>query len=97
MMPLINRELDLRGFSEPVPVMETQRTIEHLQYGDILLVTTTDPRTLRDLDAFCNLTGNTLLQSTQEDNEYSFLIRKQHNPARQGTSRDSACGNTIAP
>ena len=35
MMPLINRELDLRGFSEPVPVMETQRTIEHLQHGDI--------------------------------------------------------------
>ena len=78
MMPLINRELDLRGFSEPVPVMETQRTIGHLQHGDILLVTTTDRKTLKDFSEFCDLTGNELLQSTEEDNEFSFLIRKQH-------------------
>ena len=77
MIHLIKEELDLRGFSEPVPVMETQRSIERLQHGDILLVTTTDRKTLRDFDDFCDLTGNQLLQSTEEDNEFSFLIRKQ--------------------
>lgn len=80
MMHLIKQELDLRGFSEPLPVMETQRTIERLQHGDILLVTTTDRKTLRDFDDFCNLTGNELLQSTEEDDEFSFLIRKQQKP-----------------
>ena len=77
MIHLIKEELDLRGFSEPVPVMETQRTIERLQHGDILLVTTTDRKTLSDFDDFCDLSGNELLQSTEEDNEFSFLIRKQ--------------------
>ena len=77
MMYLIKQELDLRGFSEPLPVMKTQRTIERLQHGDILLVTTTDRKTLRDFDDYCNLTGNELLQSTEEDDEFSFLIRTQ--------------------
>ena len=77
MIHLIKEELDLRGFNEPVPMMETQRSIERLQHGDILLVTTTDRKTLRDFDDFCDLTGNQLLQSTEEDNEFSFLIRKQ--------------------
>lgn len=81
MTQLISRELDLRGFSEPVPVMEIHRTIEHLAPGDILLVTTTDRKTLRDFNGFCELAGHVLLQSTEEDNEFSFLIRKQHVPA----------------
>ena len=58
MIHLIKEELDLRGYSEPVPVMETQRTIERLQHGDILLVTTTDRNTLKNFDDFCDLTGN---------------------------------------
>ena len=85
MTQLISRELDLRGFSEPVPVMETQRTIEHLALGDILLVTTTDRKTLRDINVFCELAGHALLQSTEEDNEFSFLIRKQHTSPGQQT------------
>ena len=77
MYNLINRQLDLRGYSEPAPVIRTHRVIDELHDGDILLITTSDRSTLKDFYAYCALTGNELLQSTEEDNEFTFLIRKQ--------------------
>lgn len=76
MNALINRQLDLRGFHEPVPVLQTQHTIDDLRNGEVLLITTSDRNTLHDMDAWCTQTGNTLLQSSEEDGEFTFMIRK---------------------
>lgn len=77
MATLITRELDLRGMNEPIPVFKTHKAINDLQAGEILLVTTTDRGTLRDFDSYCERTGCTVLQSTEEDNIFTFLIRKE--------------------
>ena len=92
MAPLITRELDLRGLNEPMPVFKTHKAIDGLQTGDILLVTTTDRGTLRDFDSYCERTGCTVLQSTEEDNIFTFLIRKEQQPnwLQSGHSRHDA-------
>ena len=77
MIPLINRELDVRGYSEPVPLISTRRAINELNVGEVLLVYTTDRGTLKDFDIWCEQTGNLLLQSSEQDSEFSFLICKQ--------------------
>ena len=76
MFPQINRELDLRGFNEPIPVIKTHHAIDSLEDGDVLMVTTTDRGTLADLYAYCSQTGNILLQSMEDAGEFTFLIRK---------------------
>ena len=76
MNTLITRELDLRGLIEPVPVLQTQRAIDNLHTGEVLLITTTGRNTLQDVGAWCEQTGNTLLQSSEEDGEFTFIIRK---------------------
>jgi len=76
MTALINRQLDLRGFHEPVPITRTRHAIDDLRTGEVLLITTTDRDTLHDMDAWCTATGNTLLQSSEEDGEFTFMIRK---------------------
>ena len=76
MMPLINRELDLRGFCEPIPLISTNQAIDELNDGDVLLVITTDRGTLKDFDVWCQQTGNLLLQSSEQDSEFTFLICK---------------------
>jgi len=73
---LITRELDLRGLTKPVPVLKTQHAINNLNNGEVLLITTTDRNTLQDMDTWCEQTGNTLLQSSEEDGEFTFIIRK---------------------
>ena len=76
MIPLINRELDVRGCSEPIPLMSAHRAIDELHDGDVLLVITTDRDTLKDFDVWCEQTGNLLLQSSEQDSEFTFLICK---------------------
>lgn len=76
MTALINRQLDLRGSHEPVPIEQTRHAIYDLKNGEVLLITATDRNTLHDMDTWCTQTGNTLLQSSEEDGEYTFIIRK---------------------
>ena len=76
METLINRELDLRGLSEPVRVLRTRHALHDMQAGDVLMVTTTDRDTLLDLGT-CELSGNALLLSMEEDDMYTFLLRKR--------------------
>jgi tRNA 2-thiouridine synthesizing protein A len=76
MTALINRQLDLRGYHEPVSIAQTRHAIDELRNGEILLITTNDRNTLHNMDAWCRQTGNTLLQSSEEDGEFTFMIRK---------------------
>lgn len=76
MTALINRQLDLRGFHGPVPIVKTRHAIDDLRNGEVLLVTTTDRKTMHELDAWCTQTGNSLLQSSEEGGEFTFMIRK---------------------
>jgi len=73
---VITRELDLRGLTEPVPVLKTQHAIDGLHAGEVLLITTTDRNTQQNMDTWCEQTGNTLLQSSEENGEFTFMIRK---------------------
>ena len=41
------------------------------------MVTTTDRDTLLDFGTYCELSGNTLLLSMEEDDMYTFLLRKR--------------------
>ena len=76
METLINRELDLRGLNEPVPVLRTRHALHDMQPGDVLMVTTTDRCALSDFRIYCELSGTTMLLSMEEDDMYIILLRK---------------------
>ena len=71
-----NQTLDARGLNCPLPILRTKKSLGALQSGDTLKVVATDPGSLKDMQAFCTQTGNTLLSSAQQGNDYEFLIRK---------------------
>ena len=70
------KKLDVRGDNCPLPILRTRATLKEMQSGDVLQVIATDPGSVRDIESFCNQTGNTLLQSQEITGEYNFLIRK---------------------
>jgi tRNA 2-thiouridine synthesizing protein A len=69
-------ELDARGLNCPLPILRAKKSIKELTAGQVLRIVATDTGAVKDFQAFCNQTGNELLSSQEEGNEFTFMIRK---------------------
>lgn len=75
-MSEVNQELDARGLNCPLPILRAKKAIAGMSAGEVLKVLATDPGAVKDFEAFCNQTGNELLQSANAGDGFEFLIRK---------------------
>ena len=71
-----DQELDARGLNCPLPILRAKKSIAALGSGQVLRIIATDPGSVKDFEAFCKQTGNTLVSSGQAEGAYEFLIRK---------------------
>ncbi len=69
--------LDARGLNCPLPILKTKKAIKEVPVGETLKVLSTDPGSVKDMDAFCRTTGNDLLESGQDGDTFTFLIRRK--------------------
>ena len=76
MNTLATQSLDARGMNCPLPILRTKKTLSALNTGDTLSITSTDPGSVKDMQSFCNQTGNVLVSSNANQGEFVFLIRK---------------------
>ncbi|MGB5281419.1 MAG: sulfurtransferase TusA family protein [Arenicellales bacterium] len=53
--------LDARGLNCPLPILRTKKALNVLEPGDTLQLISSDPGSVKDIDAFCKQTGNELL------------------------------------
>ena len=72
-----DKELDARGLSCPLPILKTKKSLNDLTSGQVLKVVATDPGSVKDMQAFANQTGHSLISSAEADNTFTFLIRKK--------------------
>ena len=70
------QELDARGLNCPLPILRTKKSLAELRSGQVLKVTTTDPGSIKDIQAFSNQTGHELLASSESGEEYVFYLKK---------------------
>ena len=73
----IDRELDTRGLSCPLPILRTKKTLSEMQSGQVLKIVATDPGAVKDFAAFAKQTGNQLLSSTESHQEFEFLMQRK--------------------
>jgi tRNA 2-thiouridine synthesizing protein A len=71
-----DQELDASGLNCPLPILRTKKAINTLDAGQVLKVIATDPGSVKDIEAFCNQTGNVLKSSAEEGGKFVFLIEK---------------------
>lgn len=69
-------QLDAKGLSCPLPVVKARLEMEKLQAGDVLEVLATDPGSVSDFDNWTKMMGHELLDSSEADGVYTYLIRK---------------------
>jgi|TARA_B110000285_G_C15091644_1_gene599452 tRNA 2-thiouridine synthesizing protein A len=72
----IDKLLDTTGLFCPEPVMMLHSTFKDIKAGDVVKVLATDPSTTRDIPKFCLFLGHELIEQTQADSQYQYLIRK---------------------
>jgi tRNA 2-thiouridine synthesizing protein A len=69
--------LDARGWTCPLPVLRARKLLKAMPIGENLQILATDPGSVRDFEAFCRQTGNTLLESREDtDGVYHYRIKK---------------------
>ncbi|MBT9590799.1 MAG: sulfurtransferase TusA family protein [Thiobacillus sp.] len=71
-----DKELDARGLNCPLPILRTKKSLGDLESGQILKVNSTDPGSVKDMQAFAKQTGNELLSTAENNGEFIFLMRK---------------------
>lgn len=75
---MADRTLDARNLNCPLPILKSKRAMADVPIGGTLEVLATDPGSPDDFVAFCESTGNQLLeQGTTDDGAFRFLIRRQ--------------------
>ena len=68
--------LDATGLKCPIPVLRARRAMKPLEPGQVIEIHATDPSSVQDFKAFCETTGDELLESREEGELYVFRIRK---------------------
>jgi tRNA 2-thiouridine synthesizing protein A len=73
----ITRTLDLKGLSCPLPIVKTAQAAKELASGELIEAFATDPGSVADFEAWCTTTKNELVERSETDGVYRFVIRKR--------------------
>jgi tRNA 2-thiouridine synthesizing protein A len=68
--------LDVKGLNCPLPILRAKKALKDIPAGGTLQVLATDPGAVKDFEAFCRTTGNELVESKQDNDVFSFVIKR---------------------
>ncbi len=71
-------ELDVTGLNCPMPLLKAKQALNNMQTRQQLRVLSTDPGSVKDFAVFARRSGHLLLESTETDGCFSFLLQKQN-------------------
>jgi tRNA 2-thiouridine synthesizing protein A len=74
---MADQTLDAKGLNCPLPILRAKKALKTVAEGGTLEILATDPGSLPDFEAFCRTTGNELLEHSEEDGVYRFILRKK--------------------
>jgi len=67
--------LDTTGLRCPLPILKAKKAIRQVPSGGTLEVIATDPGAVEDFETFCRVGGHVLVESSEHDGVFRFLIR----------------------
>jgi tRNA 2-thiouridine synthesizing protein A len=73
----VNRTLDAKGLSCPLPIVKTAQNMKEMTSGELLEVLATDPGSVKDFAAWSKSTGNDVVEQTQDGSVFRFVLRKK--------------------
>ena len=71
-----DRQIDCIGLFCPMPIVKTREAMRGMDPGDLLAMLSDDPASDADMESWCRITGNELVEVSREAGVYRFLVRK---------------------
>ena len=71
----VDVEVDAKGMYCPMPIVKLKKATKTMEPGQVLRLIATDPGSKRDVPAWANKTGAEILESIEENGEFTFLIK----------------------
>ena len=75
-MHTISITVDAKGQSCPGPLVSLAKAITDAQTGDLLELIATDPGSKSDVPSWATLSGNELVEASEDDGVFRFVLRK---------------------
>ena len=72
-----DQNLDCKGLSCPMPIIKLAKTIKKMGSGEVLEMLGTDPGSKTDVPAWCEKTGNEMLEQSEDGGTFKFYIKKK--------------------
>lgn len=76
-MDTITATVDAKGQSCPGPLVSLAKAMKEAKSGDLFELLATDPGSKSDVPSWAELSGNDLLDATQDDGIFRFVVRKR--------------------
>ena len=73
---MADKTLDTKGLNCPLPILKAKKALSELPPGGTLEVLATDPGAVADFQAFCKTTGNALVEQSEGDGVYRFVLKR---------------------
>lgn len=70
-------ELDTCGLACPLPLLKAKQALNSMKSGEQLVVTATDKGSWRDFQVFAEHSGHQLLESSEREGVYRYLLQKK--------------------
>lgn len=75
-MDVITSTVDARGQSCPGPLVVLHRALRDRERGDLVELLATDPGSRSDVPSWAKLSGNELLEATEDEGVFRYVIRR---------------------
>jgi tRNA 2-thiouridine synthesizing protein A len=72
-----DKEFDASGLSCPLPILKTKKSLADMASGQVLKLIATDCGAVKDMQAFADQTGNSLLSTEEANGVYTFYMKKK--------------------
>jgi tRNA 2-thiouridine synthesizing protein A len=71
----IDKVVDAKGQSCPMPVVMARKASKEMQAGQVMAVEATDPGSQTDIPSWANALGHELLEKTHDGDVFRYVIR----------------------
>jgi len=72
----VGSEVDARELRCPLPLLKAKQALRNLPEGTLLRVLATDAGSVRDFQAFCQLSKHELLYFAEDRGVYCYVLKK---------------------
>jgi tRNA 2-thiouridine synthesizing protein A len=69
--------LDCTGLMCPMPIVKLAKKMKEMEPGQVLELVADDVGSKEDVPAWCNRTGNELVDQKEEDGKFVYYVKKK--------------------